>query len=335
MANVALAGLTQGPHLLPVRRLAERTRASARLLALAVRLAWRASPPLLLGIGLLSLVQAALPLVQLALTKAVLDRLLELAQATPLAAGRAQLPLGAWIALAALAVGASRVIHPLSAACEALAGDRLTGHVTGQLIRAANAWPGIARFEDPSFAEDLRIARERASKAGLTLAREGAHCAAALFGAAGLAVVLAALHPLAPIAIALCAVPATLWQWEYQTRTATSLYVRTPQARRLRYYARWCSPPSPPRTCGSTVSPRSSSTDTASTSRTRCARSAQDSFRRRRAPPRARFSPAWWPARSTSLSCGKRFKGGYRWETWPCTAARRCCSSRGSRRSAG
>jgi len=145
-------------------------------------------------------------------------------------------PLVAWIALAALAIGAGRVLQPLSAALEALAGDRLTGHVTGQLIRSANAWPGIARFEDPSFAEDLRVASERAAKAGLTLAREGAHCAAALFGAVGLAMVLAALHPLAPIAIALCSVPATLWQWEYQTRTATSLYVRTPQARRLRYY---------------------------------------------------------------------------------------------------
>ncbi|HUH11968.1 MAG TPA: ABC transporter ATP-binding protein, partial [Longimicrobiales bacterium] len=42
--------------------------------------------------------------------------------------------------------------------------------------------------------------------------------------------------PLFPLAIALCSVPAIGWQWEHQTRTANSLYIRTPQARRLRYY---------------------------------------------------------------------------------------------------
>jgi len=133
MANTATSGSGGGSGSRSLLGLVERSRASARLLALALRLAWRASRPLLLGIGLLALIEAGLPLVQLALTREVLDGLLELAGVRPPGAGAAASagpPLVAWIALAALALGAGRVLQPLSAALEALAGDRLTGQVT-------------------------------------------------------------------------------------------------------------------------------------------------------------------------------------------------------------
>ncbi|MGH2354676.1 MAG: hypothetical protein ACRDJN_23955, partial [Chloroflexota bacterium] len=141
------------------RRLRDQVREASRLLRLAVRLAWDASHRLLLGILLLVLLEATLPLAQLALAKVVIDRILQPVPPVPPAGDAGgivwALPLGGWIALAVLVMGASQLIQPFSLAFQAMAGDRLTGYVTGRLIRAANSWRGLARFEDPAFADDL------------------------------------------------------------------------------------------------------------------------------------------------------------------------------------
>ncbi len=155
--------------------------------ALAVRLAWRASPLLVLGIVALLVVQAALSPVQLALTRAVIDRaavdLGLLAAAGPFVA---RLPLGAWIILAAVTVAVGQLIQPFSATFQSQAGDRLTGYVTEQVIRATNRWHGLARFEGPALADDLARSRRYASRGGLELIVFGAQAALHLFTAIGL-----------------------------------------------------------------------------------------------------------------------------------------------------
>ena len=128
---------------------------SSRLAALAVRLAWRAGALFVVGIVVLLAVQAALSPLQLVLTRAVIDRaavdLGLLADAGPFIA---RLPLGVWIVLAVVAVAVGQLIQPFSATLQSQVGDRLTGYVTEQLIRAANRWQGLARFEDPALADD-------------------------------------------------------------------------------------------------------------------------------------------------------------------------------------
>lgn len=86
-------------------------------------------------------------------------------------------------------------------------GDRLSGYVMGQLIRAANSWRGLVRFEDPEFADDLHNARNRAAQSGLNITREGTYMATATFTGVALFATLLKLHPLAPFAIVLASVP--------------------------------------------------------------------------------------------------------------------------------
>ena len=209
---------------------------SSRLLRLAVSLAWRSSPRLALGILLLLLVQALLSPLQLLLSRAVIDRAaLDLGLLTTAAGLVAEWPLAVWIILAAAGVAVGQLIQPFASTFQSMAGDRLTGYVTEQLIRTANRWHGIARFEDPALADDLERARDRASNVGMRLMVTGTELVVALFTAAGLTAVLLGLHPVVPVLLVVATLPLMAREWEYQRRTEMTLYTQTPETRRLMY----------------------------------------------------------------------------------------------------
>ena len=207
-----------------------------RLLWLAVQLVWRASPRLLVGILLLLMLQALLLPLQLALSRAVIDRAaFDLGLFTDLDSIAIQLPLLAWIGLAAAALALGQLIQPFSTTFQSLAGDRLTGYVAEQLIRAANRWQGLARFEDPGFADDLQRARQSAARGALDLMVFGGRAAVELFTAIGLALALLGLHPLVPLLLIMATLPQMKRQWEYGRRTDSHLYAQTAETRRLEY----------------------------------------------------------------------------------------------------
>ena len=208
----------------------------SRLAALAVRLAWRAGALFVVGIVALLIVQAALSPLQLVLTRAVIDRAaVDLGLLAEAGAFVARLPLGAWIALAVVAVAVGQLIQPFSTTLQSQAGDRLTGYVTEQLIRAANRWHGLARFEDPALADDLARSRRNASESGLELTTNGAQAVLVVFTASGLVLVLAGLHPLIPLVLILATLPQVARQWNFEDRMGSHLYVQTEKTRQLLY----------------------------------------------------------------------------------------------------
>ena len=218
------------------RPLRERLRDTARLGRLGVRLAWRASPGLVAAIVALLALQAALAPVELFLARTVLDRA-ALVLRSALAGGEASDPgFGVWIALAAGVLALRQILPAFAATLQSVAGDRLAVYVGEQLILAANRWPGLARFEDPAFADDLDRSRRRAARSGLDLVVYGARFLLALATALGLALALIGLHPLVPIVLVLATLPQISRQQVYRQRTGSVLYVQTPEARRLDYY---------------------------------------------------------------------------------------------------
>lgn len=225
--------------------LGDRARTAARLSGLALRLVWAAGPGLVLGIGLLLVGQALLRPAQLWLARGVVDRtalnlgLVEVAgsaeSASWFGAQIVRVPLGIWIALAAGALAAGQLLQTVAAGCQDLAADRLTGAVTGRLIRAANGWQGLVRFEDPALADDLQRARGHAAMSGLTLLLFGGRLVASLVTVAGAGLTLTGLQPLVPAALTLAALPQLARQWEYHRRTGAHLYGEAAEARRLQY----------------------------------------------------------------------------------------------------
>ena len=223
----AATPLAFGPRLL----------SAGRLSGLALRLAWRAGPRLVVGIVALMAIQALLRPLQLLLSRAVIDRAaLDLGLAGRPDYLAAQLPLLSWIILAAAVLALGQLLQAAAAGCQDLAADRLTGSIGEQLIRAANRWPGLARFEDPAFADDLERARSQAALGGLTLLLFGGRLVTVLVTVVGVAALLAALQPLVPVLLLLASLPQMARQWEYHRRTTSHLYAETPQLRRLQYY---------------------------------------------------------------------------------------------------
>ena len=208
----------------------------SRLAALAVRLAWRAGALFVVGIVALLVVQAALSPLQLVLTRAIIDRAaVDLGLLAEAGSFVARLPLGAWIVLAVVAVAVGQLIQPFSTTLQSQAGDRLTGYVTEQLIRAANRWHGLARFEDPALADDLARSRRNASESGLELTTNGAQAVLVVFTASGLVLVLAGLHPLLPLVLVLATLPQVARQWNFEDRMGSHLYAQTEKTRQLLY----------------------------------------------------------------------------------------------------
>ena len=71
--------------------------------------------------------------------------------------------------LAALVIAGSHLIGPFQATFQTLVGERLNAYIGEQIILAANRWRGLARFEDPAFADDLNVARRYATRGGLDI----------------------------------------------------------------------------------------------------------------------------------------------------------------------
>jgi ATP-binding cassette subfamily B protein len=203
----------------------------------AVRLTWQAGPGLVFGIVALLVIQSALVPIELFFSKAIVDAAafeLGFQDDRPSLAG--EWSLAVWIALSAAALMLGQLIQPVSSTFQSLIGDRLTHHVTERLIEATNRWQGLARFEDPAFADHMRRAQERAAWGGLHAILYGCEAVLALLTSIGLIVVLGRLHLLAPLLLVVAALPQLVCRWEYSRRTGSHIYAQTPESRRLEYF---------------------------------------------------------------------------------------------------
>jgi ATP-binding cassette subfamily B protein len=231
-----------------VRQFRQKAAQALPLLGLSLRLLWWASPGLTAGIAAILVLQALMAPLQLALSRATIDRaaldlgVVRTAASTPAASaqatvglGVAALPLGAWLALTAAALALGYLLQPLSAACQSMVGDRLTGIVTERLMQAANRWPGLARFEDPEFADDLERATKRAAPGAPTLLLVGGQLAVALVTGVSAVLILARLHPLLPLALVAAVAPQVVLKGVYQVRLGSTFYQQTADTRRLEY----------------------------------------------------------------------------------------------------
>lgn len=201
-----------------------------------IRLTWAASPKLVFLTLVVVAVQSFASPLELGLARAVVDRAsLDLGLGGNQDSLAAHLPLVAWIAIAALVVGITQLLEPFERIFGSIIGDRFTGDMAERLVRTANSWLGLARFEDPSFADDLERVRRYSRRSGLELMSFGVVALTSLFTNVLLALVLLRLHPLIPLVLLMLSLPQMAQWWNYNYRTASHLYVKTPEARRLRY----------------------------------------------------------------------------------------------------
>lgn len=216
--------------------LAELLRGTGKVSWLAIRLAWRAGPLLVVGILVLTALSAALAPLTLYLSRAVIDRAaIDMGLTATTDPFVERLPLLAWIMLAAIVIAGNHLIQPFQATFQAVVGERLNHYIGEQIILAANRWRGLARFEDPAFADDLDVARRHATRGGIQILLYGARFALSVFTAIGMLLVLLTLSPLVPVLLVIASLPSIARAHFYQQRTGGHLYGQTPESRRLQY----------------------------------------------------------------------------------------------------
>jgi ATP-binding cassette subfamily B protein len=192
--------------------------------AAVTALAWRASAVPLAGYLLVMVALAAVPVAAAWLTRTLVDGLI---------AGRSV--AGAALLLAGLGLCAA-VLPAVSVLLGNLVGRRTSTAALARLFAAVGRFPGLSRFEDPGFADRIRIAQQAAAGAG-QLPSTAFGLGRSVLTLGGFAVTLAALSPVLAVLVLAAAVPVLAAQLRLSRHRADLVLRLGPVERREHFYA--------------------------------------------------------------------------------------------------
>ena len=174
-----------------------------RGVAFTLGLLVHAAPWLAVGLLIVTLLQAALPVLNVRLTQLIVNSL---------ASGRdirgLLVLLFIYLALHLIAAG----LAPAFVTLGGLVSERLTGHVNLLLLARMNTIVDLSRFETPALYDDLKTIGDSAPHLARNLMRSVTEVAQASLTSTGLCLLLVSLHPLIPLVLLAATIPALLVQ---------------------------------------------------------------------------------------------------------------------------
>ncbi|MFI7468808.1 ABC transporter ATP-binding protein [Nonomuraea sp. NPDC049646] len=189
----------------------------------AISLAWRAGAPWATSITVLALLSALIPISMAWLTKLLLDRLTNGAQLSTV------LLLAGFLAFLGLLISGSAALRRY---CDAEHDRRVNLYAQDTIYRAVNNISGLAKFEDPKFLDQLRLA----AQAGGNTPSQVFQAALGLFAGSltigGFAVSLLLISPMMAAATIVGAVPMLLAEISLAKRHAVRIWRMSPTERR-------------------------------------------------------------------------------------------------------
>ncbi|RCJ18991.1 ABC transporter [Nostoc sp. ATCC 43529] len=204
-----------------------------RALFRSLPLLWTAAPKEMLFLIAVTLLQGILPAISVWITKLVVDTV-----ATALTSGKELgnailLPLVAgWV----LALLLQTLLYPWLFALQGNLNDKLTAHISLLLMRKADTFPDLSRFEDSQFYDELQLLQEQVSYKPLNLLENLVELGRSLVT---LIVIIGLLAPLAfwiPLVIAIATIPQIVVSSQYGKAIWLTLFENSPHARRMQYY---------------------------------------------------------------------------------------------------
>jgi ATP-binding cassette subfamily B protein len=189
-------------------------------------MAWRAAPGWVVAQVAVGCLRAALPVAVAWLTRALIDGLgAREPSAVPAAAGL-------------VVVGAATAVTPhLSRFLDQRCEYRTTLRAQDILYRAVNRIPGLGRFEEPRFQDQLRYAQGTAGAASSRATSGLVQIGAGLLTTAGLLSSLAVTSPITAAFLGLSAVPVAVAEFALARRRAALLWDLGPVERRELFFA--------------------------------------------------------------------------------------------------
>ncbi|MFN6563657.1 MAG: ABC transporter ATP-binding protein [Nostoc sp. ChiSLP01] len=204
-----------------------------RALFRSLPLLWAAAPKEMLFLIAVILLQGILPAISVWITKLAVDTV-----ATALTSGKELgnailLPLVAgWV----LALLLQTLLYPWIFALQGNLNDKLTAHISLLLMRKADTFPDLSRFEDSQFYDELQLLQEQINYKPLNLLNNLVELARSLVT---LIVIVGLLAPLAfwiPLVIAIATIPQIVVSSQYGKAIWLTLFEHSPHARRMQYY---------------------------------------------------------------------------------------------------
>ncbi|WP_066946439.1 ABC transporter ATP-binding protein [Microtetraspora fusca] len=193
----------------------------------AVELAWRAQSAAVMGSLAIVLLMGVAPVATAWLTKLVLDRL---------AGGGGQgdlLPLAAALGVAGLALV---VLPHVSDYLKGQLHRGLQRLIYDRLFQAVNADPGLSRFENPSFHDELRLAHEAGQNAPQQIVGSSLVICQGILTLLGFVVTLTVLSPVMVVLVIAAALPSARVQLALSRRRARTMWGISSNTRRQIFY---------------------------------------------------------------------------------------------------
>ncbi|MEH2309721.1 ABC transporter ATP-binding protein [Nostoc sp.] len=196
-------------------------------------LLWTAAPREIVLLIAVTVLQGFLPAISVWITKLVVDTV-----ATALISGR-ELGYATLAPLVAGWVGAlllESLLYPWVLALQGNLNDKLTAHISLLLMRKADTFSDLSRFEDSLFYDELQLLQQQVGYKPLNLLENLVESGRSLVT---LIVIVGLLIPLAfwiPLVIAIATIPQIVVSSQYGKAIWLNLFENSPQARRMEYY---------------------------------------------------------------------------------------------------
>ncbi len=193
---------------------------------------WTAAPRetvfMIIGVFL----QGIVPAISIWITKQVVDTV-----ATALEQGK-EISLEILVGLVAGWVGAlllEALLRPWMSAIQGNLGEKLTAHINLLLMRKADTFPDLNRFEDSKFYDELQILKEQISYQPMSFIANLAGGGSSLFTLITMVVLLFPLGFWIPLIIIITTLPQIYVSFQYEMIIWGTMYEKSPEARRMQY----------------------------------------------------------------------------------------------------
>jgi ATP-binding cassette subfamily B protein len=197
-----------------------------------LRMFWAAAPGMAAAMVALTLLNGLMPALAAWLSKQVVDQVATTSRAPWVE--RAVLFLGLLYVAAQLVTS---LLNPLLEAVNGLVTEYLLGHVNVLVMRKANRFPDLSRFEEARYYDDLqRIARE-AGYLPMNVLYGVASLLQASVASAGLLLLIGRFHPLLPVVLVLTALPELRARYDVHRLTWNAEEEVSRLRRRLGYWS--------------------------------------------------------------------------------------------------
>jgi ATP-binding cassette subfamily B protein len=208
------------------------SRRPARTLRFVLRLTWAAMPLSVLGMVALTATGGLVPVANAWLTRSVLNGL-------TLGLAERHLDLGRLVVLAVILGLVSLVAGVLPQAqnyFQSQARRRLGLAFQDRMYRAINAFPGLSRFESPTFYDKIRLTQNGLTSNPYQLIGAGLRTGQAALTAVGLIGSLGAINPVLTLAVTATAIPTLVAEIVMSRNEARVQWRTTPANRRQLFY---------------------------------------------------------------------------------------------------